>query len=190
MQRGVRFVSEGLIRQTRGHGGTDPSSGRRRWLTRTVRGDRSDARRELKALAAHANIAPAVAGPTPPSLHSSISGLPTVGQLGHPPPFEISHRSSNATSSRVSVTSWWATSRRRSSMNSTRTCDLRVESMASLWRLPRYGVSTPCFMPPWLRLNAGPGYSKTWPTTQLRPEMSRPKCGHRHRHRCHSCSNS
>ena len=57
----------GSIRQ-RGNGsfelrvyaGTDPISGKRRWLTRTVRGDRSAAMRELEALAAHANIAPAV----------------------------------------------------------------------------------------------------------------------------------
>ncbi len=38
--------------ELRVYGGTDPSSGKRRWLTRTVRGDRSDALRELKALAA------------------------------------------------------------------------------------------------------------------------------------------
>ncbi len=50
--------------ELRVYGGTDPSSGKRRWLTRTVRGDRSAALRELKALAAHANIAPAVGAQT------------------------------------------------------------------------------------------------------------------------------
>jgi integrase len=60
-------AAKGSIRQRgsssfelRVYGGTDPSSGKRRWLTRTVRGDRSDAQREFKALAAYANIAPAV----------------------------------------------------------------------------------------------------------------------------------
>jgi hypothetical protein len=64
-------AAKGSIRQ-RGSGsfelrvyaGTDPVSGKRRWLTRTVRGNRSDAMRELKALAAHANIAPAVGAHT------------------------------------------------------------------------------------------------------------------------------
>ena len=50
--------------ELRVYGGTDPASGRRRWLTRTVRGNRSDALRELKALAAHANVAPAVGAHT------------------------------------------------------------------------------------------------------------------------------
>ena len=49
-------------------GGTDPSAGSRRWLTRTVRGDRSEALRELQALAAHANIAPAVGA------HTTVTG--------------------------------------------------------------------------------------------------------------------
>ncbi len=69
-------AARGSIRQRgtnsyelRVYGGTDPSSGRRRWLTRTVRGDRSDARRELKALAAHANIAPAVGA------HTAVAAL-------------------------------------------------------------------------------------------------------------------
>jgi hypothetical protein len=69
-------AAKGSIRQRgtnsyelRFYGGTDPVSGRRRWLTRTVRGDRSDALRELKALAAHANIAPAVGA------HTTIAAL-------------------------------------------------------------------------------------------------------------------
>jgi len=54
-------AAKGSIRQRgsgsfelRVYGGTDPASGKRRWLTRSVRGDRSAALRELKALAAHA----------------------------------------------------------------------------------------------------------------------------------------
>ena len=69
-------AAKGSIRQRgtgsfelRVYGGTDPSSGKRRWLTRTVRGDRSDALRELKALAAHANIAPAVGA------HTTVAAL-------------------------------------------------------------------------------------------------------------------
>ncbi len=44
--------------------GTDPDTGKRRWMTRTVRGTRADAQRELKVLAAHANVAPAVGAQT------------------------------------------------------------------------------------------------------------------------------
>jgi integrase len=55
--------------ELRVYGGTDPASGKRRWLTRTVRGDRSAAVRELKALAAHANIAPAVGS------HTTVAAL-------------------------------------------------------------------------------------------------------------------
>ena len=44
--------------------GTDPDTGKRRWITRTVRGTRADAQRELKVLAAHANVAPAVGAHT------------------------------------------------------------------------------------------------------------------------------
>jgi integrase len=69
-------AAKGSIRQRgsdsfelRVYGGTDPVSGRRRWLTRTVRGDRSAAMRELKALAAHANIAPAVGA------HTTVAAL-------------------------------------------------------------------------------------------------------------------
>jgi hypothetical protein len=54
-------TAKGSIRQRgsssyelRVYWGTDPSTGRRRWLTRTVHGDRADACRELKAFAAHA----------------------------------------------------------------------------------------------------------------------------------------
>jgi Phage integrase, N-terminal SAM-like domain len=73
---GAMDAAKGSIRQ-RGSGsfelrvyrGTDPSSGRRRWLTRTVRGDRSAALRELKALAVHANIAPAVGA------HTTVAAL-------------------------------------------------------------------------------------------------------------------
>ena len=43
--------------------------GERRWLTRTVRGNRSEALRELKALAAHANVAPAVGA------HTTVAAL-------------------------------------------------------------------------------------------------------------------
>jgi hypothetical protein len=46
--------------ELRVYAGTDPDTGRRRWITCTVRGSRTDAVRELKALAAYANIAPAV----------------------------------------------------------------------------------------------------------------------------------
>jgi integrase len=46
--------------ELRVYAGTDPDTGRRRWVTRTVRGSRTDALRELKALATHANLAPAV----------------------------------------------------------------------------------------------------------------------------------
>jgi hypothetical protein len=69
-------VAKGSIRQRgtgsfelRVYGGTDPVAGRRRWLTRSVRSDRSDALRELKALAAHANIAPAVGA------HTTVAAL-------------------------------------------------------------------------------------------------------------------
>ena len=55
--------------ELRVYGGTDPVSGKRRWLTRTVRGDRSAALRELKALTAHANIAPAVGA------HTTVAAL-------------------------------------------------------------------------------------------------------------------
>jgi integrase len=64
-------AAKGSIRQRgsnsyelRVYAGTDPSTGRLRWLTRTVHGDRTDARRELKAFAAHANVAPAVGART------------------------------------------------------------------------------------------------------------------------------
>jgi integrase len=57
----------GLIRCV--YGGTDPLSGKRRWLTRTVRRDRLDATRELKALAAYANIASAVGA------HTTVAAL-------------------------------------------------------------------------------------------------------------------
>src|SRR5271155_4277706 len=64
-------AAKGSIRQRgsssyelRVYAGTDPSTGKRRWLTRTVHGDRADACRELKAFAAHANVAPAVGART------------------------------------------------------------------------------------------------------------------------------
>lgn len=44
--------------------GTDPDTGKRRWATRTVRGERSDAERALETLAALANVAPAVGART------------------------------------------------------------------------------------------------------------------------------
>jgi hypothetical protein len=102
-------AAKGSIRQRgsdsfelRVYGGTDPSSGRRRWLTRTVRGDRSDgcenSRRWRRTPTSRRRT-----GLAPPSLHSSISGSREVGQLGLRPPSAISHRSSSATSSPVLV---------------------------------------------------------------------------------------
>ena len=65
MQPKVRFGSGGINSfEIRVYGGTDPLSGKRRWMTRTVRGDRSDATRELKALAAYVNIARALGAHT------------------------------------------------------------------------------------------------------------------------------
>lgn len=46
--------------ELRVYGGTDPLTGRRRWHTRTVRGSRTEAQRELTNLAAIANVAPVV----------------------------------------------------------------------------------------------------------------------------------
>ena len=50
--------------ELRVYAGTDPDTRRRRWATRTVRGTRSDAERELVQLAAQANVAPAVGART------------------------------------------------------------------------------------------------------------------------------
>ena len=44
--------------------GTDPLSGRRRWVSKTVRGSRTYAQRELRALAKVANVAPIVGART------------------------------------------------------------------------------------------------------------------------------
>lgn len=50
--------------ELRVYGGTDPTTGRRRWHTRTVRGGRTEAQRELVKLAAVANVAPVVGART------------------------------------------------------------------------------------------------------------------------------
>jgi integrase len=50
--------------ELRVYAGTDPETGRRRWLTRTVRGSRTQAQRELVSLAALANVAPVVGART------------------------------------------------------------------------------------------------------------------------------
>lgn len=44
--------------------GTDPTTGRRRWATRTVRGSRTEAQQELVGLARVANVAPVVGART------------------------------------------------------------------------------------------------------------------------------
>ncbi|MPZ69755.1 MAG: hypothetical protein GEU71_09520 [Actinobacteria bacterium] len=66
-----RCVMAGSIRQRgrnswqiRVYSGTDPETGQRRQLTRTVRGSRTQAQRELRALAAFANVGPAVGART------------------------------------------------------------------------------------------------------------------------------
>ena len=61
----VQLVSGGVVHSICGSTeGLIRALGRRRWLTRTVRGDRLAALRELNALAAHANIAPTVGAHT------------------------------------------------------------------------------------------------------------------------------
>ena len=142
MRPRVRFVSGGVVHSSCGSTeGLIQASGKRRWLTRTVRGDRSDALRELKALAAHANIAPAVGA------HTTVAALLDqwfARGRSTWSPTTIRNLTSIVERhlSRVSVTSWWATSRRPSSMSSTTTCAQQAGSMASLWRLARYDVST------------------------------------------------
>jgi hypothetical protein len=59
MRPGALFASGGVVHSSCALRNHCQCSGRRRRLTHTVRGDRSVALRELKALAAHANIAPA-----------------------------------------------------------------------------------------------------------------------------------
>lgn len=50
--------------EIRVYAGTDPETGKRRQLSRTVRGSRTQAQRELRSLAALANVAPAVGART------------------------------------------------------------------------------------------------------------------------------
>jgi hypothetical protein len=50
--------------ELRVYAGTDPDTGKRRLVTRTLMGGRAHAERDLKALAAHSNIAPAVGAQT------------------------------------------------------------------------------------------------------------------------------
>jgi integrase len=50
--------------QIRVYAGTDPETGQRRQLTRTVQGSRTQAQRELRALAAFANVGPSVGART------------------------------------------------------------------------------------------------------------------------------
>jgi hypothetical protein len=189
-------ATKGSIRQRgsgsfelRIYGGTDPVSGRRRWLTRTIRGDRSAALRELKALAAHANIAPAVGA------HTTIAALldqwfargraswspTTVRNLT-----SIVERHLKPGLGDILVGDL-TTAIVDAFYND---CVQQAESMASLWRLARCAVSTPPFMRHWPRRNAGPGCSKTSPTTQRRPEMNLPRCVLPRQDRWHSCSSS
>ena len=55
--------------ELRVYAGTDPLTGKRRWVTRTVRGSRTEAQRELAGLAAVANVGPVV------------GAITTVGEL-------------------------------------------------------------------------------------------------------------
>jgi hypothetical protein len=189
-------TARGSIRQRgtnsyelRVYGGTDPSSGKRRWLTRTVRADRSDALRGLKALVAHANIAPAVGA------YTTVAAL--LDQ------WFAQGRSTWSPTTIRNLTSiierhlkpglghiLWATSQRPSSTGSMKISARLVESMESLWRLARCDVSTLPFTLRSARHSGGPGYSRTSPTMQLRPEMNRPTCGHPRQDRWHSLSSS
>ena len=190
MRPRVRFVSGGVVHSSfSAYGGTDPVSGRRRWLTRTVHCDRSDAIESSRRWR-HTPTSLRRLVPRPPSVHSSINGSPMVEQRGRPPPSAISHRSLNATSSPVSVTSWWATSEGQSWMSSRRTCAQKAGSRASLWQLAPFGVSTLRSMRHWPKRNAGPGSLRTSPITQPHPEESRPGCGRPRWERWHIFSTS
>lgn len=50
--------------EIRVYAGTDPETGQRRQLSRTVRGSRTQAKRELQTLAAFANVGPSVGART------------------------------------------------------------------------------------------------------------------------------
>lgn len=50
--------------EIRVYSGTDPHTGRRRQLSRTVRGSRTQAQRELRSLGAFANVGPSVGART------------------------------------------------------------------------------------------------------------------------------
>jgi integrase len=153
-------AARGSIRQRgsgsfelRVYGGTDPSSGKRRWLTRTVRGNRSDALRELKALAAHANIAPAVGA------HTTVAAL-----------LDQWFARGRSTWSPTTVRNLTSIVERHLKpglgdilVGDLTTAivdgfyeDLRgaVGSMESLWRLARCAVSTLRFIQHWPRRNA------------------------------------
>lgn len=69
--------------ELRVYAGTDPDTGRRRWVTKTVRGTREDAERELQALSARANIAPAVGART--TMAELLDQWFARGSAGWPP---------------------------------------------------------------------------------------------------------
>ena len=176
-------AAKGSIRQRgsgsfelRVYGGTDPTTGKRRWLTRTVRGDRSEALRELKALAEHANIAPAVGAHTTVAAlldqwfaRSRVTWSPTtIRNLT-----SIVERHLKPGLGDILV----GDLKRRSWMSSIQTSALRVEWMENLSPWARFGASTLRFTRRSPKHNASPGSSRTSPTMQLRPEMNRSRCG-------------
>ena len=80
--------------EIRVYSGTDPETGQRRQLSRTVRGSRTQAQRELRALAAFANVGPCVAGETIRSCKAdgakNASGSPFLRLMASSKPFSDS----------------------------------------------------------------------------------------------------
>ena len=171
--------------ELRVYGGTDPSSGKRRWLTRTVRGDRSDALRELKALAAYANIAPAVGA------HTTVAALldqwfargrstwsPTT--IRNLTSIVERHLKPGLGEILVGDLMTAIVDEFYNDLRSAARIDGKPLAVGTVRRIHSalHAAS--------VRRNAGPGCSRTWPTMQLRPGMSRPRCGHPRRDRWHS----
>ena len=163
--------------------GTDPASGRRRWLTRTVRGtDRTH--RELKAFAAYANIAPAVGA------HTTVAAL-----------LDQWFARGRSTWSPTTVRNLTSIVERhlKPGLGDILVGDLttaivdefygdlrrQVGSMASLWRLELFAASTLRFTLRWSGATVVLGFENVADHATL-PEMSRPRCGHRRTGRLHS----
>ena len=160
--------------ELRVYAGTDPETGKRKWVSATTKGTRRAAQRELVEFAARVNY-PRRMTQRRPSQISSTTGTRQCRRTGHRPRLARRRASSIATLYRVSVTFSCRRFAPKTSTPSMASCADAADATASRCRRARCIGFMSCSTGHWPKRFAGNGSGSIPPVRRRRRRASRPR---------------